>query len=133
MIACTRSVCNECADAWFDLWSSVAVTDSLTLAMFVPLKESVFRLGPPEGPRLELVLVRAEPRAGRRLGLDGSGVVLPGWVRSEPFALLFRGPAEQALRQDTYEVEHPALGRFLLFIVPVGFDEAGRYYEAVFA
>jgi len=42
----------------------------------------------------------------------------------ESFVLHFRGDSVQ-LPQDTYTVEHPALGTFLLFLVPSGPDENG--------
>ncbi|MBE7559189.1 hypothetical protein HS125_09695 [bacterium] len=49
-----------------------------------------------------------------------------------PFSLIFRGPLEHPLPQKTHPFSHPALGAFDLFIVPVGRDEAGFLYEAVF-
>ena len=48
------------------------------------------------------------------------------------FSLLFRGPHQPPLPQQTYPVEHDRLGRFDLFIVPVKRDAQGLYYEAVF-
>jgi len=42
----------------------------------------------------------------------------------ECFSLLFRGGG-QALEQNTYTVEHPALGTFKLFLVPVGTGDNG--------
>jgi hypothetical protein len=49
-----------------------------------------------------------------------------------PFSLEFLGPAEPVLAQATYGFEHAALGAFELFIVPIGRDESGVRYEAVF-
>jgi len=43
----------------------------------------------------------------------------------ECFSLLFRGGGGPALRQNTYTVEHAALGSFKLFLVPVGTDDNG--------
>ena len=48
-------------------------------------------------------------------------IAAPG---GECFSLLFRGGGP-ALRQNTYTVEHPALGTFKLFLVPVGTDDSG--------
>jgi hypothetical protein len=48
------------------------------------------------------------------------------------FSVVFHGPADRPLEQGTYPLEHTALGRFDLFVVPVGHDEQGYYYEAVF-
>jgi len=42
----------------------------------------------------------------------------------ESFALLFRGSSRQ-LRQQTYTLRHPSLGRFEIFLVPVGADQNG--------
>lgn len=52
---------------------------------------------------------------------------------NEKFALLFRGPSGSPLSQDTYAFEHPRIGSFVMFIVPVGcLDQSHCYYEAVF-
>ena len=50
----------------------------------------------------------------------------------EGFSLLFRGPQEGMLKQDTYLIEHEQLGLFSFLIVPVGSrDTRAPYYEAV--
>ena len=51
----------------------------------------------------------------------------------EKFSLLFRGDATRRLSQDTYRFEHARLGRFDMFIVPIGREaRACCYYEAIF-
>src|SRR5207253_1927020 len=50
---------------------------------------------------------------------------LPAAKGGECFSLLFRGGGGPALRQNTYSIAHPALGTFLLFLVPVGADSNG--------
>jgi len=50
----------------------------------------------------------------------------------ECFSLVFVGPKNQALRQNTYEVNHDSLGRFDLLVVPTGKGKQGLYYEALF-
>lgn len=73
---------------------------------------------------LELVEARlAAPVGGFSAGEFGGG----------QFTLSFRGEAVRRLQQDTYAFDHARLGRFPMFIVPVG-REAGRhcFYEAVF-
>jgi len=50
---------------------------------------------------------------------------MPSAKGGECFSLLFRGGSGRALRQNTYNVDHPSLGRFALFLVPVGTDEHG--------
>jgi hypothetical protein len=55
--------------------------------------------------------------------------------RESSFALVFRGPLEIPLAQNTYHLKHPGLGHLEIFLVPVGKvekDAAGRDYEAVF-
>jgi hypothetical protein len=52
--------------------------------------------------------------------------------RQEVFSITFRGPGEELLPQGLYPFEHDAIGPFDLFIVPIGQDEQGIYYEAVF-
>jgi hypothetical protein len=47
----------------------------------------------------------------------------------ECFSLIFRGP--QRLQQDVYTIEHAALGKFSLLLVPVGKDHKVSYYEAL--
>jgi hypothetical protein len=52
---------------------------------------------------------------------------------NEKFSLLFRGPAQFPLGQDTYAFEHPRIGRFSIFIVPIGcLDKTHCHYEAIF-
>ena len=53
-------------------------------------------------------------------------------TRLESFSILFRAPIDQPLEQKTYSTFHKETGTFPLFIVPVGIDEKGRLYEAVF-
>jgi hypothetical protein len=55
-----------------------------------------------------------------------------GEANGESFALLFHGPAAQPLTQRMYPCTHPGFGAFDLFIVPVGRDQNGFQYEAVF-
>jgi hypothetical protein len=49
-----------------------------------------------------------------------------------PFSLVFRGPLSPVMPQRTYPLEHPALGRLEIFLVPIGPDASGMRYEAVF-
>jgi hypothetical protein len=48
------------------------------------------------------------------------------------FSILFRAPADRLLAQATYRFEHPQIGSFPLFIVPMTSDQSTRYYEAIF-
>ena len=49
-----------------------------------------------------------------------------------PFSLLFRGPMASRLPQATYALRRGEQEAELLFLVPVGPDEQGLCYEAVF-
>jgi hypothetical protein len=48
------------------------------------------------------------------------------------FHLVFIGPANPVLPQQIYSLEHPSMGVLGIFIVPIGPDERGMRYEAVF-
>jgi hypothetical protein len=53
-------------------------------------------------------------------------------IKEESFSLIFRGPLDEPLRQRTHKIKHYALGQLEIFLVPVGKDDGGRYYEAIF-
>jgi len=84
-----------------------------------------FRLTPNGDAKasLELELLRVDPSAVRDR--------VPR-ARS-PFSTVFLGPAEPVLPQRIYPLESATLGRLDLFLVPIGRDERGVRYEAVFA
>lgn len=50
----------------------------------------------------------------------------------ECFALLFCAPADAPDVQQSFQLEHEALGEIELFLVPVKKNESGLFYEAVF-
>ena len=50
----------------------------------------------------------------------------------ERFSVFFSGPDDRTLAQHTYLLEHEQMGEFEIFLVPVGRDEKGLRYEAVF-
>jgi hypothetical protein len=72
-----------------------------------------FAATPADGEPVELVLARCD---------DAS----PG------FSLLFHAPDLRLVPQQTFRVEHAQLGDFPMFLVPLGPDEQGMRYEAVF-
>jgi hypothetical protein len=52
----------------------------------------------------------------------------------EPFAIVLRaGRREFYLPQCAYSVSHPAIGKMEIFLVPIGPDEVGMRFEAIFA
>lgn len=82
-----------------------------------------FRLLCDDGSTLDLELVSVTPSS-----------VPPSDARPRraPFSIILRGPLDPLAPQRTYRFEHDELGSFELFIVPIGPDEAGMQYEAVF-
>ncbi len=97
--------------------------DKLTCADLAGHVNETFRLHRDAEPPLELILVETTEVAA-------AWAVRPGERR--PFSLIFRGPRDVLLPQRTYRFEHDRLGAFEIFIVPIGPDEAGHRYEAVF-
>ena len=103
--------------------------------MQFPIERSTFaaRLGETfrtvvePGNQLELELVEVEA-----LGSASPGGGSPPSVRQDPFSIVFRGPKDKALGQGTFRMEHDEIGSFDLFLVPIGEDQSGRQYEAVF-
>jgi len=54
--------------------------------------------------------------------------------RRQAFSLLFHveDSSKGYLQQRMYEFRHPEMGKFELFLVPLGPDETGFRYEVVF-
>ena len=77
--------------------------------------------------------------SGESLGLELSEVRgltgdTPEGSRRSPFSLLLRGPGDGYLPQRIYELEHPQMGKLILFLVPLGPDREGKMrYEVVFS
>lgn len=53
-------------------------------------------------------------------------------AQQEQFSLMFHGPPEMFIPQGMYSLKNNTLGTFDLFLVPIGKDENGFSYEAVF-
>jgi len=51
----------------------------------------------------------------------------------EVFSVVFRANDDAVLEQQIYRINHETLGDLDLFIVPIGADEKGMRYEAVFS
>jgi hypothetical protein len=91
------------------------VLETFTLATFTPYLGQTFRLTVDAGRRLDVELIEAT-----------------GAPQGRPFSLVFRGPKDPRLSQRIYAFAHDRLGEFEMFIVPIGIDERGLRYEAVF-
>jgi hypothetical protein len=92
--------------------------EALTAATFAPHRGERFRIVLADVPDFEVELIDvAEGAAG---------------ASRRQFSLLFRGGPEPPLPQRIYRLEHAELGALDVFLVPLGPDETGQRYEAVF-
>lgn len=89
---------------------------------FEPHAGGIFVLSEEGLPPLEFQLETAEllPERG---GPDGM---------RPPFSLTFRCAEQQVLSQGHYHFTHEGMGEPEFFVVPIGRDQAGVIYEAVF-
>ena len=93
----------------------------LNLASFKSQLGTSFQINH-QASKVKITLVDVADFASRKQAAAGK----------EGFSLLFRGPKETALKQDTYLIEHEQLGMFSFLVVPVGTkDTRGPHYEAV--
>ena len=53
-------------------------------------------------------------------------------ARQQAFSVFFLGPADRLMPQHVYHLSHAQLGELDLFLVPIGKQERGYEYEAVF-
>jgi hypothetical protein len=91
---------------------------TLRIDDFAPHRDTVFDMQTPAGV-VPLKLVKVDP-AGDSGRAGGA------------FSLLFVAPAGPWLAQAIYPLEHPALGRMEIFLVPVGPASGGNGYYATF-
>jgi len=94
------------------------MTDDLTREALIANLNSKFLMPFPNGESLELELVEV---------VDHQSA--PG---QEQFSALFRAPLNAPLAQGIYQLEHAQFGTFGIFLVPVGRDQKGIEYEALF-
>jgi hypothetical protein len=78
----------------------------------------------------ELALKDAAPLNVRLVKVRSLGAARAG--SREPFALEFRADASVRLPQHIYAVSHGQLGTMEIFLVQIGADSTGAYFEAVF-
>jgi hypothetical protein len=107
--------------------------DKLTSADFAPHLHETFQLslgpwGQPHDPAAHGALLALELVEVEDLGVERAADV----PRGRPFSLIFRQPAGAHLPQRIYSIEHPTLGRLDIFLVPIGPDQGGMRYQAVF-
>lgn len=95
----------------------------LSLAMFSGVVGGRFQIDAERAGRVEVELVEATALPAARGGRAPD---------REPFSLVFLGPPLPLLCQRIYRFEHEALGSLEIFIVPIGKDELGVRYQAIF-
>lgn len=95
------------------------MSNHLTVDDFAELVGSSFSLASIKSVGLTLETVTA-------LGAP----LLPGG--REPFSLTFKGPASPILPQGIHRLQGESEPALEIFLVPIGRDESGAVYEAVF-
>jgi hypothetical protein len=101
------------------------VLERLTAESFAPAVGDAFVLDGGDAGPLELELLESRLHHPDAPAVDESGA-------RAPFSLLFRGPVEPVLPQRIYRLKHESVEAIEIFIVPVGRDQSGTTYEAVF-
>ena len=103
-----------------------AMLEHLHAATFGAQLHTRFSISLSSPPAVDVELVEVTER--------GSADRTQPWpaVGQERFSIVFRGPRDRPLEQGTYRMQHDQLGALDLFLVPIGQDQAGVYYEAVF-
>lgn len=89
-----------------------------SIEMFIGHESSKFQMHYGDSQSVELELVSATD--------VGSS------SRQKQFSLIFLGPYDAPISQGIYRVDHERLGALDLFLVPIGRDEKGVRYEAIF-
>ena len=83
-----------------------------------------FRVNVESAEPVELELIEVKSYANKNKPGEQPGM--------ERFSLFFRGPLDAFLQQATYSLSHEEMGSFDIFLVPLGREEKGYSYEAVF-
>jgi hypothetical protein len=94
--------------------------DKLTIDDFKDRVGETFTATAGEGQALNLTLTSAD---GLQAGPD---------AERTPFSLKFRDEAPDHVPQQTVAIQHPEMGSFDLFVVPLGPGPDGMRYEAIF-
>ncbi|HEX8179656.1 MAG TPA: hypothetical protein VF525_08965 [Pyrinomonadaceae bacterium] len=92
----------------------------MTKAMFAPHLHTTFVIKTEDAQTVPVELVELHDHATAHKA-----------AAHECFALTFRAPAHRTLKQNTYRIEHRALGQFDLFVAPMRSAHHGQVYEAI--
>ena len=99
---------------------------TFTIATFAGQEGATFRIPLTSGEVLDATLLQVTALSAK----GPSGEELPR--KRTPFSLIFRVPAAGRFEQKIYRMEHPEIGTFELFLVPIGRDPEGYRCEAIF-
>lgn len=80
----------------------------------------------------ETFLIRSDDRTSLEAELISATGLGESPEHGRPFSVLFRGPGDVLLPQRIHRMEHAEIGAFEIFLVPIGPDDKGHRYEAVF-
>jgi hypothetical protein len=99
--------------------------DKLTHETFSKLNDKAFRIHTESGETLDVELIKVEDHAERVKGDP---------EHRKPFSIVFKGPKDKELTQETYKLEHASLGSLEIHLVPIvgPQDSDEKWYEAVF-
>ena len=92
-----------------------------TCSQFEDSLNQTFVIQMETGKMLKVILIEATPK------------VCGDIKKAHHFSLVFRGAMEPVLEQRIYTLENDNLGSLEIFMVPIGPDNSGMCYEAVFA
>lgn len=96
--------------------------EKLTSKDFTPYLNHTFRIHLSDEEHMDVRLTE----------ITELGTVPPDETARHPFSLIFRGPSDSVLPQRIYRLEHDEMGHMDIFLVPVGPDQEGMQYEAMF-
>ena len=100
--------------------------ETFTITTFSGQEGTTFRFSLASGEALEATLLQVTALSAK----GPSGEELPR--KRIPFSLLFRVPTPGRFEQKIYTLEHPVIGKFELFLVPIGRETDGYRCEAIF-
>jgi hypothetical protein len=107
----------------------LVVLESIDIATFAGRVGEVFRIVVDDATALTTRLIDVTPAS-----VSGTtATTSPGAGGRRPFSVVFRSAPGAPLPQQIYRVHHDELGALELFLVPIGPDEDGMRYEAVFS
>ena len=100
--------------------------ESMEVTTFSERVGELFRVAIDDATTLTTRLIEVTPAPGVEGDATRAG-------RRTPFSLVFRSPPGSPLPQRIYRLQHDGLGALDLFLVPIGPDDEGMRYEAVFS